>query len=505
MRLALGVWRSAFPFVRINKQNENEHNTIGLFMLSKRFVSLYKGAGLGLLVLTLPGTEFGYAGGRTEPDERELVPTGNPQMKTRAFVFTLLAIGVLSAVPADAQQKEITVWSWFVASTMQKSIKAFEAKHPDLKVNYTYYNYSPQYLTALKAAAASNSLPDIIGLQPGSFTQQYREQLAPLNSYAAKEWGDNWTSQVFPVALKQLTMGNPPNDTNYYLLPQECQVLCIWYNKPVFQKLGLSVPKTYAELVEVAKKLTSGGYIPLYQGAADGWQNENVFLMIANQLVPGLAEKAQAGQAPWTSPELVSALEAWSALFKDHVFQEGALGARAYPTGAQLFAQGRIGMMALGSWWMQESKFPPPLSQFVQNMNGFDFFYFPALKEGGQISPPVGGVDIGYGLTKNGEKNPEAWKFLASLVKGEALQEALNDLNDLPSFTGFEPQGDITPNIKEMYNRFIADLPHAENQRIAHPEIGQELDNVLAGVASGTVTPADGLKRVQDVTDKTLK
>jgi raffinose/stachyose/melibiose transport system substrate-binding protein len=439
-------------------------------------------------------------------DERELIATNNPQMKTRACLFTLLGLGLLSAYPADAQpKKEITVWSWFVASTMQKSIKAFEAKYPDLKVNYTYYNYSPQYLTALKAAAASNSLPDIIGLQPGSFTQQYREQLMPLNSYAAKEWGDNWTAQVFPVALKQLTMGNPPNDPNYYLLPQECQVLCIWYNKEIFQKLGLSVPKTYAELVQVAKKLTSSGYIPLYQGAADGWQNENVFLMIANQLAPGLAEKAQAGQAPWTSPELVSALEAWSALFKDHVFQEGALGARAYPTGAQLFAQGRIGMMALGSWWMQESKFPPPLSQFVQNMNGFDFFYFPALKEGGQISPPVGGVDIGYGLTKNGEKNPEAWKFLASLVKGEALQEALNDLNDLPSFTGFEPQGDITPNIKEMYNRFIADLPHAENQRIAHPEIGQELDNILAGVASGTVTPADGLKRVQDVTDKTLK
>src|ERR1700745_2633963 len=72
-------------------------------------------------------------------------------------------------------------------------------------------------------------------------------------------------------------------------------------------------------------------------------------------------------------------MEAWSRLFKDHVFQEGALVARTYPTGAQLFAQGRTGMMALGSWWMQESKFPPPLSQLIQNMSGFDFFYFPAL------------------------------------------------------------------------------------------------------------------------------
>jgi raffinose/stachyose/melibiose transport system substrate-binding protein len=406
-------------------------------------------------------------------------------MKIYKIAVALCGLSYLWLLSAHAAEtSEITVWSWFIASTMEKSIKAFEEKKPGLKVKYTYYNYSPQYITALKAAAASNSLPDLIGLQPGSLTQQYREHLVPLNSYAAKEWGDDWTSKMFPVALKQLTMGNPPNDSNYYLLPQECQVLVIWYNKEIFQKLGLGVPQTYQELVDAAKKLSTSGYIPLYQGAADGWQNENVFLMIANQLSPGLAEKAQAGQAPWTSPALVSAMEAWSKLFKDHVFQEGALGARAYPTGAQLFAQGRVGMMALGSWWMQESKFPPPLSRFIQHMSGFDFFYLPALRPDGKPSPPVGGVDIGYALTKNGAKKPEAWKFLASLIKGEALQQALNDLNDLPSFTGFEPQGEITPNIKQLYDRFIADLPHAENQRIAHPEIGDALDNALAGVAA---------------------
>jgi hypothetical protein len=55
----LGIVRLAFLFARINKQNENEHNRIGLFMLSNRFVSLYKTIGLGLLVLTLPGNRIG--------------------------------------------------------------------------------------------------------------------------------------------------------------------------------------------------------------------------------------------------------------------------------------------------------------------------------------------------------------------------------------------------------------------------------------------------------------
>ena len=377
--------------------------------------------------------------------------------KILGLATALLGLGLLAA-PALAQQKEVTVWSWFIQSTMQKSIAAFEKAHPDVKVNYTYYNYSPEYITALKAAAASGSLPDVIGLQPGSLTQQYRDNLMAVNDLAVKEWGADWADKVFPVNRKQMLMGNPPGDKNYYIVPQESQVLCVWYNRKLFEKLGIEVPKTYDDLKAATKKLTDSGNIPMFQGAADGWQNENVFLMLANQFSPGLVDKAQAGQAPWTSPELLEAIKAWKGLFDDGVFQQGALGAHAYPTGAQLFAQGKVGMMALGSWWMQESKFPPPLSEFVQNMDGFDFFYLPPIKSGNAASPPVGGIDIGYGLTKNGTKNEAAWTFLASLTNGDGLQEALNDLNDLPAFVGHEPMGDVSDHVKQMSARFMADL-----------------------------------------------
>lgn len=424
-------------------------------------------------------------------------------MRKMLFLATTILAAALSSA-ANAEQKEVTVWSWFVQSTMQKSIAAFEKAHPDVKVNYTYYNYSPEYITALKAAAASGSLPDVIGLQPGSLTQQYRENLEAVNERAAKQWGDKWAEKVFPVNRKQMLMGNPKGDENYYIIPQESQVLCIWYNRKIFEKLNLSPPKTYADLKAAAKALTDGGYIPMFQGAADGWQNENVFLMLANQFSAGIVDKAQAGETKWTAPELVATMKAWKGLFDDGIFQQGALGAHAYPTGAQLFAQGKVGMMALGSWWMQESKFPPPLSEFVQNMDGFDFFYLPPVKDGNSASPPVGGIDIGYGLTKNGGKNPEAWTFLAELTNGVGLQEALNDLNDLPAFDGNAPKGDITDHVKDMSARFMADLPKAENQRFASPAVAEALDNALAGVAAGSIEPEAALATVQAATEKAL-
>lgn len=425
-------------------------------------------------------------------------------MRMKLFLGVSALAVALSAASALADQKEVTVWSWFVQSTMKKSIEAFEKAHPDIKVTYTYYNYSPEYITALKAAAASGSLPDVIGLQPGSLTQQYRENLEPINERAAKQWGNDWAEKVFPVNKKQMLMGNPTGDNGYYIVPQESQVLCIWYNRKLFNQLNIAVPKTYEDLKAASKKLSEAGSIPMFQGAADGWQNENVFLMLANQFSPGIIDKAQTGKTPWTAPELVSAMQAWKGLFDDGIFQQGALGAHAYPTGAQLFAQGRIGMMALGSWWMQESKFPPPLSEFVQNMDGFDFFYMPPVKAGNAASPPVGGIDIGYGLTKNGAKNPEAWTFLAELTNGVGLQEALNDLNDLPAFAGHEPQGDITEHVKSLSARFMTDLPKAENQRFASPAIAEALDNALAGVAAGSLEPQAALALVQAATEKVL-
>lgn len=424
-------------------------------------------------------------------------------MKSRCKI-TLCALFIAVLSTSSFAKETVNVWSWFVQGTMQKSIAAFEEANPDIDVKYTYYNYSPEYITALKAGAVSGGLPDVIGLQPGAFTQRYRTHLVPLNGLASKEWGDDWLNGVFPINIKQMQMGNPSGDEDFYILPQESQVLAIWYNRKIFDKLGLSAPENYNQLVSASKKLSDGGYIPMFQGAADGWQNINVFLMLANQYSPGLVEKAQYGQAKWNDPELVKAMAAWKKLFDDGVFQKGALGAHAYPTGAQLFAQGKVGMMALGSWWMQESKFPPPLSKYVQNMDGFDFFHLPAMPDSDRASPPVGGIDIGYGLTANGKNNPAAWKFLASLVNGVALQQALNDLNDLPAFVGHTPKGEISAHVQSLSVRFMNDLAVAENQRFANPSISDALENALAGVAAGSLTPVDAMEKMQVATDKEL-
>jgi raffinose/stachyose/melibiose transport system substrate-binding protein len=439
---------------------------------------------------------------KTRPRQRSLY----------AALGAAVGVAAAAAVPTAAYaaphssgnaKQTVTVWSWFVTSTMEKAIAGYEKLHPNVTVNYTYYNYSPQYLTALKTAAASNTLPDIIGLQPGSLTQQYRPYLEPLNALAAKTWGAHWTKLVYPVDLDQMTMGNPPGNHNYYDLPMESQVLAVWYNVKLFRQLHLSVPTTLSQLETDAHALRKAGYLPMYQGGAGLWQDENVFMTLADQNSADVFEKAQLGQVPWTAPAMVNAMSTWRSLFTSGVFQDGALGDQGYPTGAQLFAAGRVGMVYFGSWWLQEGQLQPPLPPLVKDLNGFNFFLWPA-DAGNKPGPVVGGIDVSYGLTKTGASNPAAWPFLSSLVHGAAFNAAWRDLNDLPAFTG-TPLPPVGPHEVALYKKFMALLPDAQNQRFYSPAVQNALDNALTGVAAGTLSPSKALAQVEAVQKKVLR
>ena len=427
-------------------------------------------------------------------------------LKTGAICATvLMCTSVATTATTVAAPKEtVTMWSWFTQSDMQQAINTFEAQHPNITVKYSYYNYSPQLLTALKTGAATGTLPDIIGLQPGSLTQQYRSDLVPLNSLAASTWGANWTKLVFPVDLKQMTMGNPAGNNNYYILPLVSQVLGVWYNVNLFKQLHISVPTTLSELAKDSQVLTNHGYLPMYQGAAGSWQNENLFMTLADQDQANAFQDAQLGKSSWTSEPMVYAMQTWKDLFTDGVFQAGALGDEGYPTGADLFAAGRVGMVYFGSWWLQEAEFPPPLPPLIVGMKGFGYFPFPAIKPGNKPGAIVGGIDEGAGLTTTGAKNPAAWQFLASIVNGPGTEAILQKgFNDLPSFTNVKTPS-LAPRVMTLYQQQMSLLPQAQNQRFYSPVVQTALDNALAGVAAGSESPTTALAKVQ-TTQNSLK
>ncbi|HUZ65050.1 MAG TPA: extracellular solute-binding protein [Acetobacteraceae bacterium] len=417
----------------------------------------------------------------------------------------LLALAATAAFapPASAAAPVVvTLWSWTpVAPTMKAMVAAIEKAHPGIQVRATIQPHTADF-TAMKAAAASGTLPDIIGLPPGAYTQEYRPYLQDLTATATGAWGADWTKNFAPSLLAEARLGNPKGDAAYYMLPQEAQVLNIWYNRAIFKKAGIAAPpKTMGELVADAKKIRAKGLIPFYQGGATGLFDGWVYMQIAAQTdLKGLLA-VQQGAPVWTQPGMIKAAKVWQTLFTAKVVQAGALSALQYPTGANLFAAGRVGMISLGSWWLQETGLSS--NPALKTMSGYGKFFFPGVAAGAQPSPPIGGVDIGWGMTKNAAKSPAveaATKVvIKELISGVAEQIALNQLNDLPAFNGMKPQQALSPHLQGLYDSYIQELATAHPHAVGNPVIFQTLVSNLQAIGAGSKTPEAAMAAVQKV------
>ena len=431
----------------------------------------------------------------------------NKKLISILLVSPILVTSLVTTAVSAADETSVSLWTWSpITRTAEKMIDAFEKANPDITIDYTNYNYNPEYLQALSAASASDNLADIVGLQPGSLTQTYSDYLIDLSDYAKAEWGDDWTSVYDNVTQSQLQLGNKDGDDGHYILPIETQDIYVEYNKTLFEQLGLKVPTTYDELVEVSKTLRDNGYAPLFFGGADGWQHVNLLLMCTSQISDTLFDECQNGEKAWTCDEMKQAMTNYKKLFDDGVMQDGSLSSTSYSDGTTLFLAGQAGMMLLGSWWAQEYT-SEDVSDAVANWD-YDYFYLPALEEGLSDSKAIGGVDFGYGITKNCENPDLAWKALVSFATGEGAQEIANDMNNHLSYPNIEPdtsamvERDGLQNVVDEFNRSGKDIAAGlVNQRIAEPTIETAIQEAMQGLIGGTYSVDEATQHIQDAQD----
>lgn len=138
-------------------------------------------------------------------------------------------------------------------------LKGFRAKHPDIKVNVQTVPWQKMDTQVIQAAAAGKS-PDVAQLSTYGLPLHISAgSLKPLNDYVGK----NWTKE------QKEDWVLPPENCEYdgqqmaYYWNSSLQNL-FWYRKDLLTKKGLSVPKSWDELAEVAKALTTdrvAGYL----------------------------------------------------------------------------------------------------------------------------------------------------------------------------------------------------------------------------------------------------
>jgi len=176
----------------------------------------------------------------------------------RLAAVTAMGVSLVSATAAFAQDKVTlnwALWDWAATAYYQPLIDAYEAKNPNVKIEYTDLG-STDYSTVLQTQLAGGADDlDIITIKdvPGYTNLIGANLLLPLDDYIAAQGID---TAAYGGLVEELKL----ND-KVYTLPFRSDFWVLYYNKDLFDKAGVAYPTndmTLAQLDETARAVTSG-------------------------------------------------------------------------------------------------------------------------------------------------------------------------------------------------------------------------------------------------------
>ncbi len=360
------------------------------------------------------------------------------------LAFSVLAAACSSAGPvttnsggstqATAGQKpgagggpegEITVW-YFDKVSMETVIPMFEARYPNIKVNFVQQPFGDMAKKYQAALAAKAGVPDVIGLDTsmvGRFLEAGEDLLAP--PYNAGQYRDDFVDWKFNA---------PIVDGKMAAFPWDVATGVMFYRADIFQKAGLpsepeEVAKTMAtwdDFIKAGQQMVqaTGGENYLVANAKDifnaaWWQNggnivkDNQIAFVTEGLEPlRLAQKAnEARIAP--EPLIATWSERWAPALKS----------------------GKVASVIMGAWMLGN------LSTWIDKEGAGNW----------RIAPAPGGAFNNGGtylqIPQLAKNKAAAWEFIKFLTTTAEAQNAV-----------FQKTG-IVPAYKPAWNSPMYDEP----------------------------------------------
>ena len=142
---------------------------------------------------------------------------------------------------------ELTFWTW--VPDIEKEVALFEKKYPAIKVKVVNAGQGePQYTKLRTALKAGSGAPDVAQIEfqyiPTFTITKSLLDLRPYGAAALKDKFVDWT-------WGQVTGANG----EVWAIPQDTGPMGMLYRKDIFDKHGITPPKTWDEFAAAARKL----------------------------------------------------------------------------------------------------------------------------------------------------------------------------------------------------------------------------------------------------------
>lgn len=302
--------------------------------------------------------------------------------------------------------QEITVWHYFSdpnqVKVMTDYASLFEKNNPGVKVNDVYVPYD-QLDSKLIASAAAKSGPDVVVFN-GADTDNLAlaNTLAPIDS----QWNSFADKSQFPDSVVHTVNGKT------YAVQGYVNLLGLWYNQDILDKIGVKPPTTPDELNADMAKAASAGYQGITLSGLPQSQGEW-------QAYPWLSATGFSYANPSESNLSKGFETAKTWIDKGYLSKEATTWDQTVPF--QKFAAGNVAFAENGNWQIGTAKSTAKFKYGVVPL---------PLGSSGKVY--LGGEGEGIGAYA---KNPSlAWKYLEQTYLGKEGQlTAMKDAGSIPA------------------------------------------------------------------------
>jgi raffinose/stachyose/melibiose transport system substrate-binding protein len=358
-----------------------------------------------------------------------------------ATAGALALSGCGSSGPGQAASGEATYW--FLSGQPQEDIRqgavdAFNKKNSSGQIKSTTYQ-NDAYKTKIKTALGAGQGPTIIWGWGGGGLKSWvdADQVEDLTSW----FGSNadLKDRLFASSFGPATI-----DGKIYAMPAETvQPIVLYYNKRVFDKVGVQPPKSWGDIMALVPKFNSAGVAPFSLAGQSRWTNM-MWLEFAFDRVGG-PEVFQAvfdGQPDaWSDPASIKGLTMVQDLVKADGFIKGFASIVADQNADQaLLYTDKAAMMLHGSWTYASMKTDG--GDFVTGGH-LGWMNFPPVEGGkGDPSDTVGNPGQYLSINKSASKEQKdiAKKFFAEGVLQDAEVKQWIDTGGVPIVNGADSQ-----------------------------------------------------------------
>ncbi|ADB32638.1 extracellular solute-binding protein family 1 [Kribbella flavida DSM 17836] len=367
--------------------------------------------------------------------------------------------------------------------------KDFTAKNPDITVKVESRPGGTEGDNIVKTRLSTGDMTDVFLYNTGSLFQAIAPQknLVPISDQPyIGDLDENFT--------KTVTAG----DQVYGVPSGGFMGGAVLYNIPIYSKLGLKVPRTWAEFMANNAKIKASGVAPVVQTYGETWTSQLFVLGDFHNVAaaePDFADRYTKNQAKYaTSPAALKGFEHTQQVH-DAGYQNKDFASAKLPDGLRQLAQGK------GAHY-------PILTGVVNDMiatnpnaaKDVGLFALPgddASKNGLTVWTPAG---IYIPSTTTGDKLEAAKKFLAFVASPDGCKAlaAVGSPTGPYAVNGCELPSDVPRSIKDMQPYLDKDGGSSLALEFLSPVKGPSLEQITVEVGSGIRKAKDGAARYDD-------